>query len=103
MRIKKRIVLLIGALLLILVTTWLLYNVSKCRATLTGDGNLRFDGYTYSCVDFREIGDYTETYHLICRTDFSGGWRVYKIEEYPDGEYVAVRAARDAELYKRTN
>jgi len=28
-----------------------------------------FDGYTYHWVNYTEIGDYTETNHLICRTE----------------------------------
>lgn len=97
---KKRIVLLVCIVLLAAGTLIVSYNLSKCRATMTDKG-LSFDGYTYHWVNYEEIGEYTETYHLICRTEFWGGYSVYEIKEFPDHEYVVVRSYWDAEVYKR--
>lgn len=97
---KKKTVLLMCIVLLAAGILGAIWNLRKCRASMTGAG-LSFDGYKYHWVDHREIGEYTETYHLICRTDFFGGYSVYEIKEFPDREYVAVRSAWDAEVYKR--
>lgn len=98
---KKKILISIIGLLLLSGIGYAFFMKSKCRATMTGEDTLCFDGETYHSVNSQEIGDYTETNHLICKTDFSGGWSVYEIKEYPDYQYVVVRAAWDAEVYKR--
>ncbi len=97
---KKKSVFIILILLICLVLGVFVYGSSKCRAILTGDDNLSFDGYTYHRTT-EDIGDYTETNHLICTTEFLGGFTIYEIKEYPDYEYVIVRSRWDAELYKR--
>lgn len=96
---RKITVSLIGVFF-ILVLVYLLYIESKCNATMTADGKLNFDGKTYQSVSYKEIGKYTETSHLLSKTELFGGYSVYEIKEYPDLEYVVVRAAWNAEIYK---
>lgn len=98
---KKKMFFVFAAIFIFTIIWIALYIQSKCRAELIGDDTLYFDGYTYHNVNYREIGEYTETNHLIGKTAFFGGWSVYEIKEYPDYEYVVVRSAKDAEIYKK--
>ena len=52
--------------------------------------------YSLASSDLKE---YTISNVLICKTDT--GMKLYKINEYPDYEYIARYHAWDGEIYKK--
>ena len=97
---KKKMILSVCIIFLTACIFYTIYNLDKCRAVMTGE-ELSFDGNTYHWVNYEKIGAYTETHHMICRTDFFGGYIVYEIREYPDYKYVVVRSMWEAEVYEK--
>ena len=97
---KKKMILSVCIIFLTACIFYTIYNLDKCRAVMTGE-ELSFDGNTYHWVNYEKIGTYTETHHMICRTDFFGGYIVYEIREYPDYKYVVVRSMWEAEVYEK--
>ena len=97
---KKKVILSVGIIFLTACIFYTIYRFDKCRAVMTGE-ELSFDGATYHWVNYEKIGAYTETHHVICRTDFFGGYVVYEIREYPDHKYVVVRSMWEAEVYEK--
>ena len=67
---KKKVILSVCIIFLTACISYTIYNLDKCRAMMT-DEELSFDGSTYHWVNYEKIGAYTETHHVICRTDFS--------------------------------
>ncbi len=66
-------------------------------------GNVfRFDGMVYEEIDYKEIEPYKETYKVVCKTT-DGDWTLYKIEEYPDCEYLVARCGWEARVIKKVN
>ena len=53
----------------------------------------------YSPVASSDLKEYTISNVLICKTDT--GMKLYKINEYPDYEYIARYHAWDGEIYKK--
>ena len=53
----------------------------------------------YSPVASSDLKEYTISNVLICKTDT--GMKLYKINEYPDYEYIAGYHAWDGEIYKK--
>lgn len=97
---KKKVILSVCIIFLTAYISYTIYNLDKCRAMMT-DEELSFDGNTYHWVNYEKIGAYTETHHVICGTDFFGGYIVYEIREYPDYKYVVVRSMWEAEVYEK--
>ena len=62
-------------------------------------GIFEFDGKTYEEIDYREIGQYEETWKVVCKTT-DGVWTIYEIEQYPDQEYVVARTGWEASVCK---
>ena len=68
---KKKMILSVCIIFLTACIFCTIYNLDKCRAVMTGE-ELSFDRNTYHWVNYEKIGAYTETHHMICRTDFFG-------------------------------
>ena len=60
----------------------------------------KINGAEYVYADYREIGQYKETYTLICRS-VDGVFDFYEIAEYPGREYIVERVFYEAEVLKR--
>lgn len=76
-----------------------LHNKSyKNQAIECGDA-IYLNEIKYSPVASSDLKEYTISNVLICKTDT--GMKLYKINEYPDYEYIAGYHAWDSEIYKK--
>lgn len=101
MKIKKRVLIVLALVFTVIIGAFA-YNIydKSLRRAVKKDGYYEFDGYTYDVISYTEIGDYNETYKVICKTE-NGSTSIYEIEEYPNHEYVVARMAWDAAVLKR--
>ena len=76
-----------------------LHNKSyKNQAIECGDA-IYLNEIKYSPVASSDLKEYTISNVLICKTDT--GMKLYKINEYPDYEYIAGYCTWDGEIYKK--
>lgn len=101
---KKKIVTIATITLLITAISALSYifwDNSLKRADYVFDGYI-IDGKNYTWVNYSELGDYNETWNIVCKTT-DGTWTFYEIDKYPDHEYLAARCFYNAENIKLTD
>ena len=101
----KKVFLIISITILIssaVIVTAIIWDNSLKRADYKWDG-YEIDGKNYTWrVDYRELGDYNETWNIICKT-IDGRWTFYEIDRFPDHEYLIARCFYNAEVIKRTD
>lgn len=95
------IVSVVIVLLLIIISGGYLFLHNKSyknQAIECGDA-IYLNEIKYSPVALSDLKEYTISNVLICKTDT--GMKLYKINEYPDYEYIAGYHAWDGEIYKK--
>lgn len=101
---RKGILIIVSAvivLLLIIISSGYLFLHNKSyknQAIECGDA-IYLNEIKYSPVSSSDVKEYTISNVLICKTDT--GMKLYKINEYPDYEYIAGYHAWDGEIYKK--
>ena len=90
------VIILITAAVIVTLTLW---DNSLKRADYAFDGYI-IDGKNYTWVNYRELGDYNETWHIVCKTT-DGRWTFYEIDKFPNREYLVARCFYNAEVIER--
>ena len=101
---RKGILMIVSAVIVILLIIisgryLFLHNKSyKNQAIERGDA-IYLNEIKYSPVASSDLKEYTISNVLICKTDT--GMKLYKINEYPDYEYIAGYHEWDGKIYKK--
>lgn len=101
LKIALSISLIVIVITLIAVKTYSIWD-EKMRRADEVYGGFAFDGMEYVSINYQEIGDYSETDKVVCKTK-DGGWVLYEIKEYPNHEYLVARFGWDAHIIKRVS